>query len=123
MLKKNGEKSTAYDSISSCNFDLDGEKLANETCKVAKDSIGGVNVETKDNKVILDYRGAVGLLSTFINAFNADNVQRGRSILKDKIEKPIVDTNISIYDDGTLEGGLNSSISDSEGVKTEKKPV
>jgi PmbA protein len=118
--EKNGEKSTAYDSISSCNFDLDGEKLANETCKVAKDSIGGVTVETKDTKVILDYRGAVGLLNTFVNAFNADNVQRGRSILKDKVGKPIVDTNISIYDDGTLEGGLNSSISDGEGDRTEK---
>ncbi|MEA4956235.1 Metalloprotease TldD [bioreactor metagenome] len=118
--EKDGQKSTAYDSTSSCIFKIDGEKLAKETCQVAKDSIGGVSIETKDTEVILDYRGAVGLLSTFVNAFNADNVQRGRSILKDKINTSIISKNISIYDDGSLESGLNSSKSDDEGVGSGK---
>lgn len=118
--EKGSEKSTAYDSVSSCLFDLNGEKLARDTCKIAKDSIGGVNIDTGDMNVVLDYHGAVGLLNTFINAFNADNVQRGRSILADKIGNQIVDKNLSIYDDGAFDGGLNSCICDDEGTGSEK---
>lgn len=118
--EKNAEKSTAYDGVSSCLFDLDGEKLAKDTCKIAKDSINGVKIETKDTNVVLDYNAAVGLLNTFINAFNADNVQRGRSILADKIGNSIVDENLSIYDDSTIEGGLNSSSSDNEGTGSQR---
>lgn len=118
--EKNGEKSTAYDGISSCLLDFDGEKLAKDTCKVAKDSIGGVNVETGDMDVVLDYHAAVGLLNTFISAFNADNIQRGRSILADKNGNQIVDSNLSIYDDGTFDGGLNSGTCDDEGTGSKK---
>jgi len=118
--EKNGEKSTAYDGISSCFLDIDGEKLARNTSKIAKNSIGGINVETKDMDVVLDYHAAVGLLGTFINSLNADNVQRGRSILADKVGKTIVDDNISIYDDGTLDGGLCSCSADGEGTPSKR---
>jgi len=118
--EKDGEKSTAYDGVSSCLFNLDGEKLAKETCQIAKDSIGGVNIDTGDMNVVLDYHAGVGLLSTFINGFNADNVQRGRSVLQDKIGDRIVDNNLSIYDDGTFVGGLNSGACDSEGTPSKK---
>ena len=118
--EKDGEKSTAYDSVSSCSFDLDPVKLSKQVCEIAKDSINGVKVETKDMDVILDYHGSTGLLNTFINAFNADNVQRGRSILADKVDKAIVSDNLSIYDDGRLDGRLFSARSDSEGTPSEK---
>jgi PmbA protein len=118
--EKNGEKSTAFDTTSSCLFNLDGEKLAKDTCQIAKDSIGGVNIDTGDMNVVLDYHAAGGLLSTFISALSADNVQRGRSILQDKLGKRIVDNNLSIYDDGTYEGGLNSGVCDDEGTTSLK---
>ena len=118
--ERNGEKSTAYDGVSSCFFDLDGEKLAKDTCQIAKDSIGGVNVETGDMNVVLDYHAVSGLLSTFISGFNADNVQRGRSTLQNKLGEKIVEDNLSIYDDGTFAGGLNSCACDDEGVFSEK---
>ena len=118
--EKDGEKSTAYDSVSSCFMDIDPEKLAKQVCQIAKDSIGGESVETKDMDVVLDYHAAAGLLGTFISAINADNVQRGRSILADKIGEEVFSTNISIFDDGTLENGLLSSRCDGEGTPSEK---
>jgi len=118
--EKGSEKSTAYDGISSCLFDIDGDALAKNTSKIAKDSIGGVSVETKDMDVVLDYSAAVGLLGTFISALNADNVQRGRSVLIDKIGESIIDDNISIYDDGTLDNGLYSSSADGEGTPSKR---
>ena len=118
--ERGGEKSTAYDGIASCFFNLDGEKLAKDVCKIAKNSIGGVNIDTGDMNVVLDYSAISGLLATFINGFNADNVQRGRSILQNKLGDEIVSKNLSIYDDGTFKGGLSSSTCDDEGVLSEK---
>ncbi|MDR2873873.1 MAG: TldD/PmbA family protein [Methanobrevibacter sp.] len=117
---KGGEKSTAYDSISSCVFDLNGEKLGNDVCKLAKDSIGGINIETGNMDVILDYNAASGLLSSFISSFSADNVQRSQSHLKGKEGSKIVSEDLSIYDDGIYESGLSSSISDGEGTSSQK---
>lgn len=118
--EKNGEKSTAYDSVSSCSFNIDPVKLSKQVCKIAKDSINGVKIETNDMNVVLDYHAITGLLSTFINAFNADNVQRGRSILADKMDKAIVSNSLSVYDDGTVDGRLFSATSDSEGTPSQK---
>lgn len=77
-------------------------------------------METKDMDIVLDYHAAAGLLGTFVSAVNADNVQRGRSMLADKMEQKVLSSNISIFDDGTLESGLNSSRCDGEGTASEK---
>ena len=81
-----------------------------------KDSVGGKHIETANKDVILDYHAAVGLLSTFISAFSAENVQRGRSILQGKLNTEIVSPNLSIIDDNSLEGALGSSNTDGEGT-------
>ena len=49
------ELSTAYDSVSSNLYDLDGEKLALEVCDLAKSSLGGEHIETGDMDVVFDY--------------------------------------------------------------------
>jgi PmbA protein len=54
------------------------------------------------------------------NAFNADNVQRGRSIYADKMDEQVLSPNLNIHDDGILKKGLNSSGSDGEGFPSQK---
>ena len=122
-ITDNGELSNAYDGESSCTFNLDGEKLAENVCKLAKDSLHGEAIETKDMPVILDYHAAAGLLNNFLNGINGDNVLRGRSILADKIGKEIVSPNLSIYDDNTYEGSLLSGICDGEGTPSQKTVI
>ncbi|WP_413826943.1 TldD/PmbA family protein [Methanobrevibacter sp. UBA313] len=117
---KKDEFSSAYDSISSCNYDFNGEELAEKVSQLAIDSVGGENIDTGDKEVVLDYNAATGLLNTFMSGFNADNVQRGRSILKDKVDQSIVSENLSIYDDGTIDAGLSSSKFDGEGTPSQK---
>jgi len=119
----NGEISTAYEGDSSRFFDINPEWIADNACQIAKNSLKGTPVETKDMDVILDYRAASGLLGTFVSALNADNVQRGRSIFANEIGKEVVSPSLSMYDNGTLDGGLGSSISDGEGTPTQKTPV
>lgn len=117
---KDGELTTAYDSVSSCLYDLDGMKLVEDVCTLAKSSLGGEDIETSDRDVVLDFHAATGLLSTFLSGFNADNVQRGRSRIADKMGEQIITENLSIYDDGTIEGGLSSSSCDDEGTASKR---
>lgn len=114
------ELTTAYDSISSCNYDFDGIKLAEDVCNLAKSSLGGKHIETSDRDVVLDYHAAASLLSTFLSGFNADNVQRGRSRLAGQIGEKIITENLSIYDDATIEAGLNSAVADDEGTASKR---
>ena len=114
-LQKDGEIATAYNSASSRFFDIDGDKLASEVCDLAKSSINTKPVETDDYSVVLDYYAAVGLLQTFINAFNGENVLRGRSILQGKQGSEITNPTLSIIDNPLLEKGMLTAKCDGEG--------
>lgn len=119
-IQKDGEIATAYNSQSSRFFDIDGEKIANEVCDLAKSSLNTKPVETGDYDVVLDYYAAVGLLQTFLGAFNGENVMRGRSILKGKIGEEIANPTLSIIDNPILEKGMLSSKCDDEGSASQK---
>ena len=121
--KEGNELSNAYDGESKCLYDLNPEKIAKDTCKLAKDSLGGKNIETDDMPVVLNYHAGVGLLDNFLNGIHGDNVLRGRSILKDKIGENITSKNLSIYDDNSYEGGLASASCDSEGTPSQKTKI
>ena len=115
-IQKEGQIATAYNSESSRFYDLDGEKLANEVCDLAKSSLDTKAIETDDYDVVLDYYAATGLLQTFLNAFDGENVRRGRSILKGKIGNEIASPALSIIDNPLLEGGMYSAKCDGEGI-------
>ncbi len=121
--ESNGEISTAYEGDSSRSFDINPEWIADNACQIAKNSLNGKPVETKDMDVLLDYRAASGLLGTFVSAVNADNVQRGRSIFANEMGNEVISPSLSMYDDGTLEGGLASAVSDGEGTSTQRTSV
>ena len=115
--------STAHESDSSRKMTINPEKIAEKACTIALDSRGGQHIETGDMTVILDYNAAAGLLFTFSQAINGDNIQRGRSIYQDKLKKKITSSSLSIYDDGTINGGLNSSKSDGEGTPSQRTVI
>lgn len=114
-IQKDGEIATSYNSASSRFFDIDGEKLASEVCELAKSSLNAKSVETDDYSVVLDYYASVGLLQTFISAFNGENVLRGRSILQGKIGSQITNPTLSIIDNPLLEKGMYTAKCDGEG--------
>ena len=119
-IQKDGKIATAYNSQSSRFFHIDGEKLANEVCDLAKNSLETKPIETNDYDVVLDYYAATGLLQTFIGAFDGENVGRGRSILKDKIGTEIANPTLSIIDNPLLEKGMYSTKCDGEGSVSQK---
>ncbi len=115
--------STASESDSSRKLDIDPEKVAYKACEIALNSRGGKTIETGDMKVLMDHHATAGLLSTFSQAINGDNVQRGRSIYTDKMDTEVSSPFLSIYDDGTFRGGLYSSHGDGEGTPSQKTTI
>ena len=120
IIQEDGKIATAYNSQSSRFFDIDSEKLANEVCNLAKSSLNTKSIETGDYSVVLDYYAAVGLLQTFLGAFDGENVRRGRSILKDKTGQKIANESLTITDNPLLEKGMYSSKCDGEGSVSQK---
>ena len=119
-IQKDGEIATAYNSQSSRFFDIDAEKLASDVCNLAKNSLNTKPVETNDYDVVLDYYASIGLLNTFLNAFDGENVLRGRSILKEKLGQEITSPSLSITDNPLLEKGMYTSKCDGEGSVSQK---
>ena len=119
-IEKDGQFATAYDYTASRHLDLEYEQLTDDVCKLAQDSLNPKAIETKDCDVVLDYFAASGLLSTFIQGFNSENVLRGRSILHDKIGSQITSENLSIIDNPLLEGAMGTCKADGEGTVSKK---
>lgn len=119
-IEKDGQIATSYDYTASTKWDLEYEKLTDDVCKLAHDSLNPKAIETKDCDVVLDYHAATELLSTFLNGFNSENVLRGRSVLHDKIGSQITDSNLSIIDNPLLEGAMGTCKADGEGTASKK---
>ena len=120
IIQKDSQIATAYNSQSSRFFDIDGEKLASEVCDLAKSSLDTKPVETGDYDLVLDYYASVGLLNTFLGAFDGENVRRGRSLLKGKTGEEIASPTLTITDNPLLEKGMFTSKCDGEGSASQK---
>ncbi len=107
-----------YDVRHDKNIDLD--KIVEKSTKLALDSRNSEPTTTRDTKVVLNHTAAVSLLGTFLGALNSENKQRGRSRFKDMLNQQVASENFSLTDDGTIDGALESSISDSEGTPSQK---
>ncbi|MDK2892397.1 TldD/PmbA family protein [Methanohalophilus sp.] len=124
VITTGNEVSTAYDFAVSRDLDIDFYGLGKRAATLASDSINGIEIKGGKKDVVFHPFALADLIeNAFVPSIDADNVQKGRSSLIDKIGENIASDSLSIYDDGTLEGGLGSSISDDEGVPSQKTCV
>ena len=113
---KDGE--TAYDYLTK-NNKFPVEQIAYNTVDLL--SIKNKTKQNFEGNIIISPRALGSLLAyTLKPSFNSENIQRNRSILKDKIGEEIFGENITIIDDGTIDNGLYSSKCDDEGVPSQR---
>jgi PmbA protein len=106
------------------NFSLDPKWVGREAAKLALKAMKPKSVETQITKVILAQFALQDLFSnTLMGAVKADNVQRGQSPFKGRIEEQVASEQVTIYDDGLYAGGLRTSVFDGEGVPHQATPV
>lgn len=108
-----------YDSSRTLNMDF--AKVGEAAARLAVDSLKACPIESQTASVTFRPHAVSELLEgTLLPAFSADNVQRSRSILADRIGERIFSESLQIDDVGNLEGGLMSSPMDGEGTPTQK---
>lgn len=113
-----GEEISGYEGkVSRMLTGIDFEWIGREAVKMAVDCFGAKKLKTKEMPVVFSPRAVQNLLAyTLIPQLSAENVQRKQSPYHDKKGQEIAAEILTIVDDGTMQGGVNSRRMDGEGV-------
>jgi PmbA protein len=103
--------------------DIKPSDLAKQGLEEALSKIGGKSIPSGKYKIIINNEAMVSLLGTFSGIFNAEQAQKGLSLLKGKEGEIIASDIINLIDDPHLEDGLGTTSFDDEGVATYKKEI
>lgn len=119
-----GEVSTAYDFAVSRALDIDFFSIGKRASELALKSRNGIKLEPLKTEVIFHPFAFADLIEeAFAPSLDADNVQKGRSGLIGKIGEELTASKLSVYDDGLIEAGLETSASDDEGSPSQRTVV
>jgi len=115
-IAKAGDVATGSEFFNSRSFQPSLEAVGKAAAVMARTSLAGTKAESGTYDVLLKPLAVAELLeSTILSAFEADNVQKGRSSLKGRLGETISSQGLNVHDDGLLAGGLDSSAFDGEG--------
>lgn len=113
-----------YEFIARRKYEIDPDWVGREAGSLALKSTNVGPAEQGKFKVLLDPFALQDILTfTFVETIKGDNVYRGKSAYKDKVGQQVASEILSIYDDGTLPGGLYSAKADLEGVPCQRTPI
>ncbi|MBW6471291.1 MAG: TldD/PmbA family protein [Methanosarcinaceae archaeon] len=124
VITTKGETSTAYDFAVSRNHDIDFHQIGVNAAKLALGSQNGISIEPHKTDVILHPFAFSDIIeSAFAPSIDADNVQKGRSSLIGRLGENIAASELTIIDDGLMSGGIETGVSDDEGVPSQRTSV
>ncbi|NCC15128.1 MAG: TldD/PmbA family protein [Clostridia bacterium] len=103
--------------------DFDPEETGRRAARRGAGLLGAGTVDSGTYAAVLDGKAMTSLLSSFSGIFFAENVQKGFSLLKDRLGEQIAASCVTLRDDALLEGGYASVPFDSEGVAGKNKAV
>lgn len=116
---KTGSSYRAFNDFST----LDYKEIAKEAVDNAISMLGAKSIASNNYPIIFENRTFASLISAFSPIFNAENVQKGLSLLKGKIGEEIATPLLTIVDDPFLENGFGSRNFDDEGTKSSFKKL
>ncbi len=87
-----------------------------DACESALVLLGGKKVQSQKAPVVFDKKVGIMFMYILSNSLNAEAVQKGRSLFKDKIGQTVAHADVSIVDDGRYTKGLATSPFDGEGI-------
>ena len=122
VSKRNGSMERDYEYTSACHISdiLKANEIGTIAAKKAIQKLNPKKIESEKINIIFDKRIAKGILSSLASSISAYSIARGASFLKDKINKEIFPSSVSIYDKPDIIKGVGSRYFDSEGVKNEE---
>jgi PmbA protein len=99
------------------------EEIATNAVNRSVSILGGKKIKSQVVDIVLDPFIAAQFLGIIASIVTADNVQKGKSLLKGRIGDKIFKGDFDIIDDGTLSYGLASKPFDGEGVPKGKTVI
>ncbi len=99
---------------------LDMDSIGATAARRAVQMLGARPVKSMQSPAIFPPRAACDVLSVLSASFMADNVQKGKSILVDRVGECLFSPHVTVVDDGLYAGGMASSPFDDEGNLSEQ---
>ena len=99
--------------------DISFEQVGRTAAESAVRLLGSRNIGGRKTDVILDSAVSNDFLGVFASSFSSDAVQKGKSLLADRLHTRIISSLINITDSGLLPAGLGSKPLDDEGFPTQ----
>ena len=99
------------------------EKLARGAVTSALTYLTAKTIPSGEMAVLLSPLAAADLFTAFVSVFYAERVQKGFSLLKDKVGTCIASPAVTIHDDGICDKSADEVVFDSEGVPCRNKTV
>lgn len=116
--------SSAYEFDVSHNKGIDFFKIGESAAKMAKESVNGRSVDSKEYDVVLSPFAVSDLFDNiFVNNIKGDEVLKGRSHFADSIDLPVSNAGLNIMDNGLYYGGVGTSPFDDEGTVSSKNII
>lgn len=103
--------------------DLKLEPVARETARTATELLGAGSAPTLICPAILRHSVVADLLDFLSGSFSAEEVDKGRSILANRMGTAILSPKIRLVDDGTYKGGYATAPFDGEGTPSQRTPL
>lgn len=102
-------------------YKVDPEWVGREAARLAVSALKPKRIGTQPMTVVFTQFALQQLFYfTLIRAVSADYVQRNQSALKNKVGQRIGSENVTVFDDGLLDGGIRTWKFDGEGVPQQK---
>ncbi|HHT71150.1 MAG TPA: TldD/PmbA family protein [Firmicutes bacterium] len=99
---------------------IDPVAIGQEAALEAVRLLGARPIKTQKLALVLPPQVAAQFLGILATALTAEAVQKGRSLFADQIDKQMASPVVTIIDDGSLVGGINTAPTDGEGVPSER---
>lgn len=103
--------------------DLDVEIIPLKAGEITIDQLKGRPIPSGSLPVLFEPWVMMEFLGMIASAVCADNVQKGKSLFKGRIGKPVASSLVQIVDDARLKRGIGSGLFDDEGMPTKKNKV
>lgn len=98
--------------------ELDPGNIGSEAARRAVYMLGAKPEKSGKAPVVLSPYAASTLVSALSPALSAEYVQKGKSIFRNSLEKPVASRKLTLIDCGILETGISSVPYDDEGIPT-----
>ena len=124
IAEESGESEMGWDFDFSHFIDkIDVKKVGREAGRKALERLGGKRISSGVYPVLLENHIGSEFLSLLAHSFLSEQVQKGKSVLKDKTGVIFFSPLLSIVDDGLITEGAAASPIDGEGTASQRTPV